>query len=156
MRPADDIVARSSQKLEAKDSLGRSLVIRRINALDRLRLLKAAGPELARNDAWLNMAALAVAVTELNGIPRTTPVNERQIEAAISELGDEGLEAVAEIPCRIPRSLTIRRSTRGKLRGHTDLIECLYLVKNGVPFDVAFSLSERDRLHFCFVLRELS
>jgi hypothetical protein len=94
--PTNDLIAKSCQTTDTQDCMGRSLKIRRINALDRLRLLKAAGPELSQNDAWLNVAALAVAVMEIDGIPRATPVSERQIEAAVLALGDSGLQAVAE------------------------------------------------------------
>ena len=94
--PTSVIVSESCRTREVRDVLGRVLTIRRINALDRLRLLKAAGPELSQNDAWLDMAALVISVTELNGTPRPMPINERQIEAAVSELGDPGLRAIAE------------------------------------------------------------
>ena len=94
--PTDRVLADANNVLQVTDSLGRKLAIRRISALDRLRLLKAAGPALSQNDAWLNMAALVISVVELNGIPRPTPINERQIESAISELGDGGLDAIAE------------------------------------------------------------
>jgi len=96
MTPSDLIITSSRQVLKTVDQSGRTIIVRRINALDRLRLLKAAGPELSQNDAWLNLAALALSVIEINGIPRATPVNERQIEAAVMELGDFGLQAVAE------------------------------------------------------------
>jgi len=96
MTPSSMILSEAHQILQGTDSLGRTLTIRRINALDRLRLLKAAGPELSQNDAWLNMAVLAFSVTEVNGTPRVTPVNERQIEAIVSELGDSGLQAIAD------------------------------------------------------------
>lgn len=33
----------------------------------------------------------------------------------------------------------------GKLARHPVLIDCLYLVRNGVPFDVAFSLTALER-----------
>jgi len=59
-------------------------------------LLKAAGPVLSQNDAWLNMAALAISAVEVNGTPRPTPTNERHIESAVSELGDDGLHAIAD------------------------------------------------------------
>lgn len=38
---------------------------------------------------------------------------------------------------------------------HPDLIDCLYLVRNGVPFDVAFSLPPDDRLAFIVALGSL-
>jgi hypothetical protein len=89
-------MANADQAIEIKDASGRNLKVRRINALDRLRLLKAAGPELSQNDAWLGLAALTLSVVEINGIPRPLPTNERQIETAVSELGDEGLQAIAD------------------------------------------------------------
>lgn len=94
--PTDIIVSNANKTSAVIDQLGRKLTIRHINALDRLRLLKAAGPELSQNDAWLNMAALAISVVEINGIPRPTPTNERQVESTVSELGDCGLHAIAE------------------------------------------------------------
>lgn len=94
--PTRLIVSDLNRTFEIHDNLGRSLKVRRINALDRLRLLKAAGPDLSQNDAWLNMAALVMSLMEINGAPRPTPINERQIEASVAELGDQGLEAIAE------------------------------------------------------------
>jgi hypothetical protein len=37
----------------------------------------------------------------------------------------------------------------------SDLIESLFLVRNGVPFDVAFSLDSDMRLAWCVVIGEL-
>lgn len=96
MTPGDVVLANALTTHKVQDVLGRKLSIRHINALDRLRLLKAAGPELSENDAWLNMAALTLAVVEMNGIPFPTPTSERQIEFAILALGDQGLQAVAD------------------------------------------------------------
>ena len=93
--PTSLIVSSSYKPFDVQDGLGRNLKIRRINALDRLRLLKAAGPELSQNDAWLNMAALALSVTEIDGTPRATPINERQIETTVSELGDRATDGWA-------------------------------------------------------------
>jgi hypothetical protein len=93
--PTAQILSIANKTIQTTDTCGRQITIRRINALDRLRLLKASGPDLSQNDAWLNMAALALSVVEINGTPRVTPANERQIEAAVAELGDSGLEAVA-------------------------------------------------------------
>jgi hypothetical protein len=96
MTPSEFFSASANQTIDIRDSIGRSLRVRRINALDRLRLLKAAGPILSQNDGWLNMAALTLAVTEIDGVPRPPPNSEKQIEAAVSTLGDSGLQTVAE------------------------------------------------------------
>ena len=47
------------------------------------------------------------------------------------------------------------RRIRGKLSRHPWLIDGLYLVKNGVPFDVAFSLADDDRTAWVVAIGEL-
>lgn len=78
------------------DRLGRVLSLRRLTVLDRLRLFKAAGPVLSENHPWFGMAVLAASVAAIDGVPIPLPANELQIEAAVSRLGDEGLEIVAD------------------------------------------------------------
>jgi hypothetical protein len=94
--PTELILADTCKTIQIRDCLGRNLTVRRINAIDRLRLLKTAGPDLSQNDAWLNMAALTLSLMEIDGVPRPTPTNERQIETLVMELGDDGLRAIAE------------------------------------------------------------
>lgn len=95
MTPSQSIIHEAAKRITVTDSKGRSLVLRRLTALDTLRLFKAAGPELSRNEAWLAMAGLAFSVDEINGIPIPTPTNEAQVEAIVERLGDEGLTAAA-------------------------------------------------------------
>ncbi len=77
------------------DADGRRLALRRLNALDKLRLFKAAGPELTLNQHWLGMAFLASSVIGIDDVPVPPPMNEQQIEAMVARLGDVGIEAVA-------------------------------------------------------------
>ena len=95
MTPTAIHLAASNASETVRDSLGRNLTIRRHTALDKLRLFKAAGPMLAQNPLWLGMATLACAVTDLDGVPIPPPVNEAQIEALVSRLGDPGIAAIA-------------------------------------------------------------
>ena len=95
MTPTQSHLAASSPAITAQDSLGRTLALRRLTALDKLRLFKAAGPVLAQNPLWLGMATLASAVTEIDAIPVPPPTNEAQIEALVARLGDEGITAIA-------------------------------------------------------------
>jgi len=77
------------------DSDGHRITIRRLTALDKLRLFKAAGPVLSQNDLWLGMAALACSVSAINDLPIPAPTNELQVETLISRLGDSGIAAIA-------------------------------------------------------------
>lgn len=79
----------------AVDAGGRRFTLRRLTALDKLRLFEAAGADLARNDRWLGMAALAASVTGIDGVPVPPPGSKAAIEALVGRLGDEGLAAIA-------------------------------------------------------------
>ena len=80
---------------EVTDETGRRLTLRALNALEKLRLFKAAGPALAGNEPWLGMALLACSVSALDDVPVPMPADERGIEALVAKLGDAGLAAIA-------------------------------------------------------------
>jgi len=94
--PSGSIVAAAMAESEATDSLKRRIRFRNLLALDKLRLLKAAGPILSENQRWMGMAMLAASVTRIDEWIAPFPTSERHIEMLVSKLGDEGLEAVAD------------------------------------------------------------
>jgi hypothetical protein len=96
MTPSERIVREGIGSRTATDRNGRRLLLRRLTALDTLRLFKAAGPVLAQNEPWLSMAGLAFSVLEIDGVPVPTPATEANIESVIERLGDAGLAAVAD------------------------------------------------------------
>ena len=79
-----------------QDTEGRTLTIRSLTALDKLRLFKAAGPTLSQNHLWLGMATLATSVTAIDDVPIPPPTSEAQIESLVSRLGDSGITAIAQ------------------------------------------------------------
>jgi hypothetical protein len=95
MTPSASIVASAAATETVTDVDGRRLTIRRMTALDRLRLFKAAGPLLSQNEPWLGMALIACSVSAIDDVPIPPPANEFQIEAMVGRLGDSGVAAVA-------------------------------------------------------------
>jgi hypothetical protein len=93
--PAARLIATAQSAPITTDAEGRVLALRRLTALDKLRLFKAAGPALAQNHLWLGMATLACSVVAIDDIPVPTPANEAQIEALVAKLGDAGINAIA-------------------------------------------------------------
>ena len=81
--------------LSATDADGRVIGLRKLAALDRLRLFKALGPALVDNAAYFGVAFLAASVCELDGVPVPFPANEAQLEGIVARLGDVGLDAVS-------------------------------------------------------------
>ena len=96
MTPTEIVLRQAEEPKRTTDSSGRTLTLRRLNALEKLRLLKAAGPVLADNQAWMAVALLAASVTAIQDVPIPMPVSEGQIEALVARLGDPGLDAIAE------------------------------------------------------------
>ncbi len=95
MGPASNIVTAASAERVATTAEGTKLTIRRLNALDKLRLFKAAGPVLSHNEPWLGMALLASSVVAIDDVPVPMPATEHQIEAVVARLGDSGIAAIA-------------------------------------------------------------
>jgi hypothetical protein len=93
--PSARLVAAAQAAPTVTDAQGRVLVLRRLTALDKLRLFKAAGPVLAQNQSWLGMAVLAASVTAIDDVPVPQPATEGQIEALVGRLGDSGIAAAA-------------------------------------------------------------
>ena len=96
MTPSQVIISQAAHPLTTVDTEGRRLTLRRLTALDTLRLFKAAGPVLAQNEPWLSMAGMAFSVLEIDGVPVPSPATEAQIEGLIHRLGDAGLAAIAQ------------------------------------------------------------
>ena len=94
--PSARIVLDAAAPMSALSADGRRFTLRRMNVLDRLRLFKAVGAELANNEAYLGIAYLACAVSAIDEVPVPAPVNEQQIEAMVGRLGDDGVAAVAD------------------------------------------------------------
>ena len=83
-----------------EDALGRRLGVRKVGPLERMRIFKACGPENSRIEQYVGTATLAYAVAEIDGEPVSPPSTERQIEALVMRLGDEGLDAVGRLMLR--------------------------------------------------------
>jgi len=96
MTPSASILAAAAATETVTDSDGHRLTIRRLTALDRLRMFKAAGPLLAQNPPWLGMALIACSVIAIDDVPVPSPTTEVQIESMVGRLGDAGIAAVAE------------------------------------------------------------
>lgn len=94
--PAAATVAAASLTTHVSDATGRKITYRRLGILEQARILKAIGPAQSENGPYVRLATMAAAVVSIDDIPAPPmPINDRQIEAAISSLGDDGFIAVS-------------------------------------------------------------
>lgn len=77
-----------------KDAKGRVLTLRTINVLQQVRLLRAIGPDQARNQPYVEIVMMAASVDNIDGVPIPMPTNERLIDLAIDRIGDDGFAAL--------------------------------------------------------------
>ncbi|MFL9904216.1 hypothetical protein PQR71_39865 [Paraburkholderia fungorum] len=92
--PAQTVRVAANQ-VEVTDKNGRRIVVRRLNALEKMRLSKIAGADGAGNPTYFGYVILAASVVSINGEPEEFPMTARAVEALISQLDDDGLAVVS-------------------------------------------------------------
>src|SRR5271154_6842508 len=68
------------------DSKGRAIKVKRLSALDRVRLFKAAGATHSENRMLQSYYSTAASVTEIDGMPVIFPISEPQLDAIVGRL----------------------------------------------------------------------
>jgi hypothetical protein len=94
--PSEQIVKKANERTIVTDARGRSIAVRKLTPLDRMRMSKAAGAENATNQPYMLYALVACSVVAIDGDDQIIPTNDRQLEAAISLLGEDGYDAALE------------------------------------------------------------
>lgn len=94
--PSQAIVRSANEVVTVTDANGRSIGIKRLGPVERMRMFKVIGGEQAKNDAYLGIAALAFLVRSIDGDTINQPTSELQLEGLVQRLGDDGLNAVGQ------------------------------------------------------------
>lgn len=77
------------------DSKGRVLKVVEPDVLAESRLMRMVGAEAALNPAYMRLYVIpAVSVVEIDAEEMPFPMTQREVDAAISRLGHEGIDAV--------------------------------------------------------------
>lgn len=78
-----------------QDSKGRTIQLRKLGPLEQGRIVVAVGGEIAGNQTYMSGFALPAAmVVYIDDTPFGLPTTHKQIENVLSELGEEGMEAI--------------------------------------------------------------
>jgi hypothetical protein len=95
--PSQAIIRAGNAEHFATDALGRRIGVRKLKALERIRMLEVIGKGNSDNLAYLAEVAPAFMVTSIDDEPVAKPTSKIQLEALIQRLDDEGLAAVLEL-----------------------------------------------------------
>lgn len=95
-----DVLKKLSEKpsfdgKEVKDKLGRSIILRKPDIMDRFFLLRAMGAD-ASNSSLVGMMMPTIYVAAIDGAPFPTPRTALECEAALKRMNDEGWESVTK------------------------------------------------------------
>lgn len=77
------------------DRRGRSIEIRKMNTLDRMRMFEIVGSENSQNPMYLGLAGLAFCVANIDGNPVGRIGTKLALETLVKELDDDGFDAIA-------------------------------------------------------------
>jgi hypothetical protein len=79
-----------------EDKQGRSIEVKKLKPIERMRLFQMIGAENAMNGPYLGYANLAYSVSKNDGDTEPVPQNVTGIEAKVKRLDQDGLDAVGE------------------------------------------------------------
>jgi hypothetical protein len=85
------------------DRRGRTIKVRRLSALDRLRLFKLVGSVHSENRIVSTYYINSYAVTEIDGVPVAQAQSDIALDAIVGRLDEDGLEAVFLALMRLSR-----------------------------------------------------
>jgi hypothetical protein len=94
LTPSETIIRGAKKTATVTDALGRTIKIKKLTPLVRMKMASVVGPEDALNQVVFGYALLAASVTEIDGTPWYLPASGRELEALLGVLDDEGVEAV--------------------------------------------------------------
>lgn len=76
------------------DAKGRVIGIRKLTVVDQVRMLRAIGPAQSQNEPYVQTVECACMALDIDGVPLPFPRNEAQIDANLTKLGDDGVNAL--------------------------------------------------------------
>jgi hypothetical protein len=91
--PASRVTVIDERHASVVDSRGRTIKVKKLSALDRVKLFRALGATDSENRMLGSYASTAASVVELEGVPVPFPSTSLQLDALIGRLDEHGLEA---------------------------------------------------------------
>jgi hypothetical protein len=84
------------ENITVQDVRGRSIEVKKLKTLDRMKVLELIGADNSMNDRYLGFAILAYSVVSIDGSPVPRANSKMALEATVQLLDDDGFDAVSE------------------------------------------------------------
>jgi hypothetical protein len=93
--PSKELVKKAAEAVTIDTANGLTVTLKKPGVLSQFRLVKILG-EAAKNQVYVGMVIPITFVTSINGVAVNYPNTEREIEAIITRLDEEGVTAVMQ------------------------------------------------------------
>lgn len=93
--PSAELVKEALQEHFVTDARGRRIKLTKPSVLAQFRLVKMLPPDVAANHTYVGMCMPLLFVAEIDGEVVLFPNSDRELDAFIERLGDEGITAVS-------------------------------------------------------------
>lgn len=94
-KPSEEVIIQAAAEVKVQDARGRVLALRKPNVLAQFRLVKMLG-ETARNSTYMTLVTPLTYLIAIDGDQVSPPSSERELEALIQRLDDDGVMAVLD------------------------------------------------------------
>lgn len=91
--PSEELVKQAAGEYQITDARGRRITLKKPGVLGQFRLVKILG-ESAQNQVYVGMVLPLIFVSEIDGEPVHFPQSEREVDALIQRLDEDGITAV--------------------------------------------------------------
>lgn len=91
--PSAQLIAKADASVVVTLADGRTVTLKKPGVLSQFRLVRMLG-DAAKNQVYVSMVLPFTYITAIDGAAVLAPNTEREIEALITRLGDEGVDAV--------------------------------------------------------------
>jgi hypothetical protein len=91
--PSQQAIAKAAQEFVVEDARGRRITLKKPAVLAQYRLIEVAG-ETAKNEVYMGMVLPLIFVTAIDEEAVYQPTTKLQLEALITRLDEDGIEAV--------------------------------------------------------------
>lgn len=94
--PSQSIIRSAATSVTKVDRQGRSITVRKLSPLNKMRLHEIMGASASAVAAYVQAAFMAASVSHIDGDPVPFPTTKLQLEALVSRLDEDGLTATTE------------------------------------------------------------